>query len=224
MAETEANAVETAPQTNTGRIAGEPSGTYRMSREGRRQAIILLLGVISIWIFALWSLITIFADGIHDVEWVTGLLMLAILLVAPLVAWTLLEEASSRVWVDDRGITYATVGGIRLTAPWADVTGFKAREGRGRIARFFLGDTADKTTTVDDAASVREAAGDDSNTTGEEDPETTLLATRGDPSIQISNPLVRFLHRQSYGAGAIPIHGGLENQGALRDEISSRLH
>src|SRR5690349_10356952 len=78
-------------------------GVYPMSREGRRQAIILLLGVASIWVFALWSLVTILQDGVSGVEWVSGLLMLCILLVAPIVAWTLLEEANSRISTDPEG-------------------------------------------------------------------------------------------------------------------------
>src|SRR5713101_7581337 len=60
---------------------------YPMSRQGRRQALILLLGVITIWIFALWSLITILQDGVNGVEWVSMVLMLGLLLVAPVVAW-----------------------------------------------------------------------------------------------------------------------------------------
>ena len=102
--------------------------------------MILLLGVISIWVFALWSLIAMLSDGITGVEWVTGLLMLGILVVAPVVAWTLLEEANSRVVADDAGITYNTLGGISLAYSSADIAGFKEKGRKGRIARFFLGD------------------------------------------------------------------------------------
>jgi hypothetical protein len=114
--------------------------TYPMSRAGRRQAILLLLGVASIWIFALWTLITILEGGIGGVEWVSLLLMAAILVVAPVAAWTFLEEANSKVTTSDHGISYRTLGGINLTYKWEEVQGFKGKEGRSRLARFFLGD------------------------------------------------------------------------------------
>src|SRR5437868_11622969 len=113
----------------------ETPGVYPMSKDGRRQAIILLLGVISIWVFALWSLITILQDGITGVEWVSSLLMLGIIVVAPLVAWTTLEEANSRITTDDNGVTYTTLGGISLRYAWTDIVGFKDKGRKGRLAR-----------------------------------------------------------------------------------------
>lgn len=117
-------------------------GTFAMSRDGRRQAIVLLLGVVSIWVFALWTLVTTLAGGLDGAEWVTAALMLAVLLVAPLVGWTLLEEANARYTVSPDGLTYSTVGGIALTFPWADIQGVKPKDAAGRLARFFLGDDA----------------------------------------------------------------------------------
>src|SRR3954470_16845508 len=95
---------------------------YAMSREGRRQAYILLLGVASIWIFALWTLITILQDGVSGVEWVSLLLMLGLLVVAPVVGWTLLEEAGTRIEVSDGGIRYASLGGIDLFYKWDELS------------------------------------------------------------------------------------------------------
>jgi hypothetical protein len=202
----------------------EPSGTYPMSKEGRRQAIILLLGVISIWIFALWSLITILQDGITGVEWVSSLLMLGILVVAPLVAWTTLEEANSRITTGDNGITYTTLGGISLRYAWADITGFKDKGRKGRLARFFLGDDDsdnDKTDRIEENARAVKA-GEDGEMPPEDEPETLLLNLRKNPAGQIANPVVRFLHKQAHG-DALPIYGGLENRKALLAEISSRI-
>src|SRR5437763_8289767 len=88
--------------------------TYPMSRQGRRQALILLLGVVTVWIFALWTLITILQDGVTGVEWVSLALMLGLLVVAPVVAWTLLEEANSSITIRDSGICYRTLAGINL--------------------------------------------------------------------------------------------------------------
>jgi hypothetical protein len=102
--------------------------------------LILLFGVASIWVFALWSLITILQDGVGGVEWVSAALMTGMLVVAPVVAWTLLEEANSRVVTSGAGIEYRTFAGIALTYAWDDVQGFNPKTGRGRIARFFLGD------------------------------------------------------------------------------------
>jgi hypothetical protein len=113
---------------------------YHMSRDGRRQANILLFGVASIWVFALWSLITILQDGVGGVEWVSAALMIGMLVVAPVVAWTLLEEANSRIVTNESGIEYRTFAGIALAYGWDEVQGFKPKGERGRIAKFFLGD------------------------------------------------------------------------------------
>jgi len=233
MSNTEAEPI-TAPTPGPAEPAAEAvtgtPGTYPMSKEGRRQAVILLLGVISIWVFAVWSFIAIFPDGVTGVEWVTGALMLGIIVVAPVVAWTLLEEANARITTDDQGIAYSTFGGLKLTYALADISGFKGKGRKGRLARFFLGDddgdnvdngNSDNTTEiVDDARQVK--AGEDEENVSEDEPETALLALRKDPAAQIANPVVRFLHKQAHG-DALPIYGGLENRKALLDEISSRI-
>lgn len=185
-----------------------------MSREGRRQAVVLLLGVISIAIFALWSFINILQDGVDGVEWVSGILMLMILLVTPFVAWTLLEEAQASIKADDKGITYKTAGGIAITYPWAEVAGFEQRAGRGKIARFFLGE--DK-----DAAAAAPQPGEPDENAAEDEPGTLMLSVRTDPAGQIANPLVRFLHTQAYSKN-LPIHGGLEARQQLIEEIKTR--
>jgi hypothetical protein len=190
------------------------SGLHPMSREGRRQAIVLLLGVLSIAVFALWSFINILQDGVDGVEWVSGLLMLAILLVTPLVGWTLLEEARASVQADDIGVTYKTAGGVTLAFPWTEVTGFEQKTGRSRLARFFLGDDKDD-------GPVQPPPGEQDENVADGEPGTLLLTVRTDPSQQITNPLVRFLHRQAYSAN-IPIHGGLEARQQLIEEIKTR--
>lgn len=206
---TDQPAIENLQQTEA------PSTGHPMSREGRRQAIVLLLGVISIAIFALWSFINILQDGVDGVEYVSGLLMLAILLVTPLVGWTLLEEAQASVQADDKGITYKTTGGIKLIYPWAQVKGFEQKTGRGRVARFFLGDDKDTTPTEPPPGVQDENVAD-------EEPGTLLLQVSSDPSRQISSPLVRFLHKQAYGDN-LPIHGGLEARHDLIEEIKKRV-
>lgn len=190
-----------------------------MSRDGRRQAIILLLGVVSIWIFALWSFIVILDDGVGGVEWVSAFLMLGILIVAPVVAWTLLEEANSRITTGDDGIRYQSLAGIDITYPWEQVAGFPQKGRRGRIARFFLGEEE-----VEPEPGPPQPLPQDGETEpeSEEEPDTLLLNVRADRTAQISNPLVRFLHKQAHGTG-VPIYGGLENRNDLLREINIRL-
>lgn len=215
-------AVATAPQ--------QAGNTYRMSKEGRWQAVILLLGVISIWVFALWSLITILDGGISGVEWVSALLMLGILAVAPLVAWALLEEANAQITTNDAGITYRSFGGVDIAYEWDDLAGFERKGQRGRIARFFLGDddeleikeepvTRTETTAVAPNNDDNENDNTDENVS-EDEPETVTVKLRNNHYGQIENPLVRFLHRQAHG-GTLPIYGGLENRDQLLDEIAT---
>jgi hypothetical protein len=192
------------------------SGTYPMSREGRRQAIVLLLGVVSIAIFALWSLINILQDGVSDVEWVTSAFMLAILLVSPLVAWTLLEEVNAIITADDDNLTYRTLGGVALQYKWPDIKGLKPKQGRSRLARFFLGnDDAD----LHEAPASSAPNSDDDAEGSTEEPGTLLLAVADDPALQIKNPIVRFLHKQAYG-DTLPLHGGLTGRSLLINTIN----
>lgn len=201
------------PQALTIDDASGVDGSFPMSREGRRQAIVLLLGVISLAIFALWSLINILQDGVSDVEWVTGAFMLAILLVSPLVAWTLLEEANTVVTTSDNGLTYRTLGGISLQYKWPDVTGFKSKQGKSKLARFFLGDDD---APQEEAVSVTSEGDAESSA---ESPSTLLLSVRTDPALQLQNPLVRFLHKQAYG-DILPLHSGLANRDLLINNIN----
>jgi hypothetical protein len=190
-----------------------------MSGEGKRQALVLLAGVVGIWIFALWTFITILENGITGVEMVSIVLMLGIILVAPLVGWTLLEEAYSRITLDDAGITYSTTGGIRLMYAWNDVTGFEPKARGGRIARFFLGNGSGATTTDH----VRHADADTFiEQQSEDEPPTLLLRVSRDHTALIANPVVRFLHKQAHGS-SIPIYSGLENRSALAGAIALRL-
>jgi hypothetical protein len=215
--EAQSSAIEAAPTQETAHV-------YAMSKEGRRQAVVLLLGVASIWVFALWSLITILEGGITGIEWVSSVLMLGILLVAPLVGWGLLEEAYSRVSLGDAGVRYQTIGGLDVTYRWDDLVGFKKGRGRGRIARFFLGDGSDEEADPTRTGTAIPANEMDSNDeeSSEDDPDTLLLEVREGHTSRIANPVLRFLHSQAHGH-ALPIYGGLENRDDLLTEINTRL-
>lgn len=211
-------AATTVPVPTTATTDGD--GSYAMSREGRRRAIILLLGVASIWIFALWSLITILQDGVSGVEWVSSLLMIGIIVVAPLVAWSLLEEANARITTSERGIGYSTIGGIKLNYSWSELSSSRPDESRGRIARFFLGEDDSKTGEQANATvPVAPEEGAEAEAADDDEIDTLLLRVHPGTS-QIANPLVRFLHRQAQG-DALPVYAGLENRDALLREIAS---
>ena len=187
---------------------------YPISRDGRRQALVLLVGVATIWVFALWSLITIMDAGITGVEWVSAVLMLGLLLVAPVVAWALLEEANSRITLTSSGITYRTLAGIETAYTWEQVEGFERNGKRSRMARFLLGNEEEE--EPEGAVIARDGEDDD-----DEEPKTLLLRVRGDSSTGISNPAVRFLHKTAHGDG-VPIYAGIENRGELLSAIRER--
>ena len=201
------------PPTTDDRSGNADARVYALSRDGRRTAIILLLGVASMWVFALWSLITILDDGITGVEWVSSFLMLGILVVAPMVAWTLLEELNSRISLSDTSLRYQSLGGIDLAYSWDDLAGFQQAGQRGKVARFFLSDK-EAQPAVEAEASVDDI---------EEEPSTQLLHVRDGHGPQIGNPVVSFLHRQAHGTN-VPIYGGIENREELLGEIRTRLH
>ncbi len=199
---------EATPTTNAPR-------EYPISPEGRRQAIVLLLGVASLWVFAVWSLINLFEGGLGGIEWVSLALMLGIVLVAPVVGWALLEEAKSRITTDESGLRYQSLAGVDLHYKWNELSGIQPTDRKGKIARFFLGDD-DKEPSVQESSEV-DAEEDDA------EPDTTsVLLNTPDHTTQIKNPLARILHKLSHGA-TLPLYGGLERRDELLGEIASRL-
>lgn len=221
MSDVDAQASAAAAQVLTSSVSNE----YRISRDGKRQGIILLLGVLSLEVFAVWSLATILDRGLEGAEWVSALLMLAIALVAPLVAWTLLEELNSRYAVTAEGLRYNSIGGIDLLYPWAELAGFKTEQRRGRVARFFLGEE-DKTDNETNARATTPGGTNEEEEESEAEPQALALYVRGSyrPQVesQLGNPLLRFLHTQAHG-NTIPLHGGIENRDELVSQIASRI-
>lgn len=207
-------------------LTSSTSNEYRISREGRRQAVILLVGVLALEVFAVWSLVVVLDRGLDGVEWVSALLLLGMALLSPAVAWTLLEEINSRYLVTGEGLRYSSTGGLDLLYPWDQVVGFKTRERRGRIARFFLGDE-DPEDTVDDTttpATPPDGANEDEEES-EAEPQALALQVRESYrsrlDSQFGNPIVRFLHTQAHGY-TLPIYEGLENREQLVSQIASR--
>lgn len=173
--------------------------TYRLSPSARRSAMALLIGALLIWVFALWTLRISIATS-SDPS--TGLLQalrenldrgLSLGQMIPALLMVVLLAATPLVaWsiLEELGAQYTpTDAGLRFTS-------------------FGIALTCPWSSVI----GIRRRHDD------ADDPldEVTL---RDDPSIQIRNPLVRWLHRQACGAGRLPIYSGVENRDDLLREI-----
>ncbi len=212
LTESDSAAIASTPVASLQPISADNIRTYPISPEGRRQASVLLVGVASLWVFAVWSLINLFDGGLSGIEWVSALLMLGIVLVAPVVAWALLEEANSRITTGTTGLRYTSIGGIDLLYPWQELSSFQPKDRKGKVARFFLGD--------DDKEGARDAHVDTFTDEDNAEPDTRLLNTT-DHTADIKNTFARAMHKLSHGA-SLPIYGGLQDRDALLAEIASQ--
>ncbi|MCS6937981.1 MAG: hypothetical protein RMJ55_00320 [Roseiflexaceae bacterium] len=176
--------------------------TYRLSPSGRRSAIVLLIGALMIWVFALWTLRISLATGsdpsagfvqalrenldrgLSIGQIIPALLMVVLLAATPLAAWSILEELGAQYTLTDAGLRFTSFG-IALTCPWSSVVGVRR-----------LDDNADE--PFDE------------------------VALNDDPSTQIHNPVVRWLHRQACGARRLIIYAGLADRDDLLREIRTR--
>ncbi|MBK9715676.1 MAG: hypothetical protein IPO81_31005 [Kouleothrix sp.] len=175
--------------------------TYHLSSSGRRTAIILLVGALIIWAFALWTFRSTLGISYNPLElWgtlrksveqglsisqiVPALLMLVLIVATPLVIWNILEEWAAAYTAAEDGLHFSSLG-IMVTYPW-----------RGIVA-------------------VRRADEDSDEPVDE-------LVLREDYTRQIRNPLLRFLHGQAYGRTRLPLYAGLEDRDELLAEIRER--
>ena len=175
--------------------------TYRLSRSGRRTTLILLVGALMIWAFALWtlrstlnisynpflfvsSLQTTLAQGLTVAQVVPAILMIVLIVATPLVIWNLLEEWAASFTPTEQGLQFESLG-VRLVYPWSGLVGVRR---------------------VDD----------------DDDEPIDELLFDADYTRAIANPLVRFLHGQAYGRTKLPIYAGLEERDALLQVIAER--
>ena len=166
--------------------------TYRISSSGRRTALILLVGALIIWVFAIWTFGSTLGISANPAAlWGTlrasieqGLsisqivpAMLVLIVATPLVIWNICEELAAAYTPADDGLRFTALG-VHLTVPW---------DGIGAIRR------------VDEDS---------------DEPMDELLL-REDYTRQIRNPLLRFLHAQAYGRTKLPIYAGMADRDNL---------
>lgn len=175
--------------------------TYRLSASGRRTALLLLIGALAIWGFALlsfrstlgidynpiafWgSLRASIENGLGVSQLVPALLMLVLIIATPLLVWNLLEEWAAGYTPTAEGLRFHSLG-VGVLYPWSAISALRR---------------------VDDDA----------------DEPLDELVLAGDYTGQIKNPLLRFLHAQAYGRTTLPLYAGIENREQLLDEIRAR--
>jgi hypothetical protein len=179
--------------------------TYRLSSAGRRTALILLVGALIIWAFALWTFRRTLGisynpllfwgslraamqgtdgQGLAIGQIVPALLMLVLIVATPLVIWNILEEWAATYTPTDSGLRFASLG-IDLVYPWAGI------------------------------GAIRQLDEDS------DEPMDELLL-REDYTRQIRNPVLRFLHGQAYGRKKLPLYAGIQGRDELLNEIRRR--
>jgi len=170
--------------------------TYRISSSGRRTALILLVGALIIWIFALWTfgstlginpvafwstLRASIEQGLSISQLVPALLMLVLIVATPLVIWNICEELAAAYTPTEDGLRFSALG-VALFVPWAGISSIRRVD-------------ADSDEPMDE------------------------LILREDYTSQIRNSLLRFLHAQAYGRTKLPIYAGV----ADRDDLLAAI-
>jgi hypothetical protein len=172
--------------------------TYRISPSGRRTALILLIGALIIWVFAIWTfgstlgisynpavfwgtLRASIEQGLSISQIVPALLMLVLIVATPLVIWNICEELAAAYTPSEDGLHFVALG-VQLIVPWIGISAIRRED-------------------------------EDSDEPLDE------LILREDYTGQIRNPLLRFLHAQAYGRTKLPIYAGV----ADRDDLLAAI-
>ncbi|HEU5102692.1 MAG TPA: hypothetical protein VFU22_26890 [Roseiflexaceae bacterium] len=175
--------------------------TYRISPSGRRTALILLVGALIIWVFALWTFSSTLGisynpiafwgtlrasieAGLSISQLVPALLMLVLIVATPLVIWNICEELSASYTPTADGLRFSAMG-VALDLPWGGIS------------------------------SIRRVDEDS------DEPMDELLL-REDFTGQIRNSVTRFLHGQAYGRTKLPIYSGVADRDELLAVIRER--
>ncbi len=208
---------------------------YRLTADARRSAGALVLGVIAVAVYAAWNLASLLTGGVQGPEWVLGALMIALLIVSPAVAWTLLGEIQYTVATDATGLTVRLLG-VHLHYDWAQVRAVSASTTSPTIRNKAqsAGPSAEPGTSPSGPAlptaidgtdlSIEERpAGDPAPAVAQPDPIDGPLYLHVEPPApdRIAQPLVRLLYRQAYG-NTLPLPAGLTGRTDLLAEIAAR--
>jgi hypothetical protein len=176
--------------------------TYRLSPAGRRLTLVLLVAALLIWAFAIWSFASTLRISYNPLQLWPSLQQslaegLGVGQVVPaLLMLALIVATPFLIWnlLEEWAAAYTpTPEGLRFESFGVRVTYPWA------------------------AISAVRRADDDA-----EEPLDELVIA-GDQSTQIASPVVRFLHRQAFGANRLPIFAGLEGRDALLAEIRRRI-
>lgn len=175
-----------------------PMKTYRLSPAGRRLTLVLLVAALLIWAFAIWSFASTLRISYNPLQlWPSLQASLAQGLgvgqvVPALLMLALIIATPLLLWnlVEEWAAAYTpTPEGLRFESLGVHVL------------------------YPWSALRALRPADDDGDEPLDE------LEIAGDFSGQIANPLVRFLHRQAFGPGRLPVFAGLEERDALLAEI-----
>lgn len=175
--------------------------THRLSPAGQRQTLVLLVAALLIWAFAVWS----FASTLR-------------ISYNPLQFWPSLQQSLA----DGLGVGQVVPALLMLVliiaTPlllWALCEEWSAAYTPTPQGLRFTSTGVQLLIPWASVGGLRPAEHSDA-------PLDDLILT-GDPSAQIANPLVRFLHRQAFGANRLPIFAGLERRDELIAEIRRHL-
>ncbi len=112
---------------------------YRLTSGARAAAAALALAVLALAGLAIWKLPAVlgaswaglpgslgaaWSRGWSAAQIVPALLMVALIVAAPLLAYNLIEEASASYAVRDDGLLFGVLPGVTVLYPWSAVRGF----------------------------------------------------------------------------------------------------
>ncbi len=172
--------------------------TYQLTPSGRRLALTLMAGTSLLWCWALWllqgalgirytdlgaTLGATLQDSMDAARLIPAGVLIAIIVAAPLLFWSLWQEWRTSYTLDDEGLTYRTAAGT-LRYPWTTIQGVQLEDDQEALGAVLVAPGALR---------------------------------------QIKNPLSRWLYRQAFGSGRVPLYPGVERRDELVEEIRSRI-
>ncbi len=109
---------------------------YRLNGAGRRNVLILVVATLLLGAFAAWTLQSVLGfryldfaatagatleRGLSAAQLIPAAILIAMLVAAPLLLWSLCEEWATSYTVRDDGLVYETVAGLKFFYPWSAV-------------------------------------------------------------------------------------------------------